>query len=476
MRNLLLALIIFFGSEHKAYAEDTTFSCNDPRVSMLDKLGITVYEEPITIALKKGIYVGDVYTKTIFAVKVKSVEASKLGEKYQLQGGDLILKTNSHVMSRPKRPFEEHYFKNQNANEQMEGRFHHNVDEFTLSFKRPPSSQIHMVIIRNPRIQCQTYKKLYVFVENLSSEIGRHFTNSRIAPIGSGDFTQYDLSKKLQAQKLPTPPVCQEGGDESFMEKCRSLITQIKDLDGRTPILQTTLDDASAIEDQDAKPLEEDRLKIYAESVDLMRRFKESQWDEESMGIYLQQIKDLDSRWQELKVALIQYQGKHAKEAREYTALWKAWEEDFKNISKQLNELQIHKQTAARKKEEAERDQVRVAKNQALESMIERHGAKDLTTSPQLTLSLTKNPFAYKDGNVFIQGLYVKNIEEGQALIDLAPLLSLHEYVIQMATNTNLALQQSMTRCVVEVMGTTNILQGGIERQIPHVKEVECLP
>lgn len=81
-----------------------------------------------------------------------------------------------------------------------------------------------------------------------------------------------------------------------------------------------------------------------------------------------------------------------------------------------------------------------------------------------------------QSSNVFVEGLYVKHINVNQALIDIAPALSPVGNIIHMETSRNLALDSGSIKCVVEVLGTTTILQGGIERTIPQVKEIECIP
>jgi hypothetical protein len=441
-----------------------SFACHRPQVSTIDQLGLVMRDQPETIQMRKNIRVNGRLQDALYALPIKDVEKGTLADTVGLKKGDKIFKIRGFFLERT------------GTKRQMENILNHHNKKISLFYFRDPFPEPRVVTLVKPESICKQYENLYQLASALSHEVNAHSTNARVASLGAEDFTQEDLSQKLQAHDLSDPPTCESNEDAAYLEKCHALITQIQDLGNRTAILQATLDETPVIADQDTTPLEEERLNLAVECGNIMRAIYEDRWKTDRFFTHANGLKDLDSRWRTHKAKLIQLQGTHTKEAREYTALWKAWKEDFKNISKQLNELQLHKQTAARKKEEAGREQVRVAKNQAMASLIERHGAKDLTKSPQLTLSLAKNPFAYKDGHVFVQGLYVKNIEDGQALIDLAPALSLHEYVIQMATNTNLALQQSMTQCVVEVMGTTNIMQGGIEREIPHVKEIECLP
>ncbi len=105
-----------------------------------------------------------------------------------------------------------------------------------------------------------------------------------------------------------------------------------------------------------------------------------------------------------------------------------------------------------------------------LERFLKRHKATRLTWDK--AGSFVANPFAYVGKNVLLPLVYVKNIGRSQAILQVYS----SQGIVQLDTRRNLAESQGGTiRCIGKVLGTVIVLQGGTEREIPHLREIDCL-
>jgi TonB family protein len=106
------------------------------------------------------------------------------------------------------------------------------------------------------------------------------------------------------------------------------------------------------------------------------------------------------------------------------------------------------------------------------QSLLSKYHAEDIS-SPIIGLQFSKNPYVYRGKAVFLTGMYVRNIGPDAAIVAVAVINS----AVQWNTSRNLAAEPEGTiiRCVVRMLGTIMIQQGLNEREIPNVKELECL-
>ena len=397
----------------------------------------------------------------VIALLVQSVEPGSIAEKAGLQPGDLIYRLRGI------------YFEKHSAEKQLNNILGHSLKRFTMLYFAA-SGESRSVIIPRPQSTCEQSQTVYTIAENLLAEIEIYRPSSPIQPLSISYLTTNITSPDVKAKEFLQLPNCEDSDDDDSKDSCQSLADKIKHLSDRIPLLRSALEIAQSIAKKDISQLTEERQQVYQEGLALLEDIKENRWNKE--GEDIEKLKIVDRHWRDHKANMLIWEEDMIKAAREYATLSKDWTEDFKDIQNQLVELQQHKQMVAMQKNQQVREQEQIATEQALTAMLERHHAENLTLSPHLTLSLVKNPYAYQSRNVFIQGLYVQHIKGQQALIDVAPTLSPIGNIIQLETSRNLALNLSVVRCVVEVLGTTMILQGGIERTIPNVKEIECLP
>lgn len=134
---------------------------------------------------------------------------------------------------------------------------------------------------------------------------------------------------------------------------------------------------------------------------------------------------------------------------------------------------------AAREVEERTHREITTAERATrLSKFLARHHAADLS-EPTKSVAFHNNPFAYQGQHVFLSGGYHKNIGRREAIVAIAPSQEPTDYIVQWDTARNLAelavSGSPFVRCVVKVLGTARVIQGIIEREIPHVQEVECL-
>lgn len=132
----------------------------------------------------------------------------------------------------------------------------------------------------------------------------------------------------------------------------------------------------------------------------------------------------------------------------------------------------------ARQAQEEQAARVAAERRQHLQEFLNKHHATDLSDWLKST-AFHNNPFAYQGQHVFLSGGYHKHIGKNQAIVAIAPSRDPADYIVQWDTPRNLAEEAAngkpFVRCIVKVLGTAQIRQGLIEREIPHVKEIECL-
>ena len=104
----------------------------------------------------------------------------------------------------------------------------------------------------------------------------------------------------------------------------------------------------------------------------------------------------------------------------------------------------------------------------AFVAFLRKYGATDMSNW-NASYKLSVNPFSYQGKRVFLSGQYHKNISRHKAIVTILP------DIVVWQTSRNLADGSPFVRCVVKVLGTTYVLQGGLEREVPHVQEIECL-
>jgi len=210
-------------------------------------------------------------------------------------------------------------------------------------------------------------------------------------------------------------------------------------------------------------------------------------------------LKGIPEAQESLSQEVVAWEQKRVVRQRETGTRLNQWQGQFMNARAALTKLQSKVQAYARKKQEEEQLRVRQlaeehakerrarqrqreereqeAREQAKEKFKEflaRHQAEDLTRSLVKRLSVTKNPYAYQNKNIYLDGMYVKNIGPTEAIVAISPAFD-STYIIQMDTARNLAANLDTVRCVMKVLGTVTIKQGLTTREIPHLEEVECL-
>jgi len=132
----------------------------------------------------------------------------------------------------------------------------------------------------------------------------------------------------------------------------------------------------------------------------------------------------------------------------------------------------------AQKAEEAQRQRQAAEYETRVQELLKRHKAIDLSDMRK-AIALLKNPFAYQGQHVFLSGGYNKHIGPGQAIINLVPAAFTNPNYVQWDTQRNLAelavSGKPYVQCIVKVLGTVSVIEGLVEMEIPHVKEIECL-
>lgn len=137
-----------------------------------------------------------------------------------------------------------------------------------------------------------------------------------------------------------------------------------------------------------------------------------------------------------------------------------------------------------------QREREKVAEKKAkFQSLLSKYHA-DAISSVTRVIQFFQNPFAYQGKMVFFEGSYLRNIGPNAAIVAIAAfvtnslgtplgqstMIRQSEVLVQWNTTRNLADEPTPTvQCVVKILGTTVIHQGLSEREIPNVKEVECL-
>jgi len=131
--------------------------------------------------------------------------------------------------------------------------------------------------------------------------------------------------------------------------------------------------------------------------------------------------------------------------------------------------------SAARQERETQARESRAREHELLSALLHKHNAQDFSSLSD-ALRLYQNPLAYQGKLLYLQGAYHRNIGRTEAIVAILPDRDPSTYVVQWDTIRNLAGEPTPTvRCVVRVLGTTVIHQGLIKREIPSVKEIECL-
>ncbi len=118
---------------------------------------------------------------------------------------------------------------------------------------------------------------------------------------------------------------------------------------------------------------------------------------------------------------------------------------------------------------------IQAEKERPFKELLHRHKAVDMSSLND-SYKLYVNPFAYQGKRVFLSGGYHKNIGRHEALVAILPDQNPTKYIVVWHTSRNLADGSPFLRCVVKVLGTTSVLQGMMEREVPHVQEIACLP
>jgi len=122
----------------------------------------------------------------------------------------------------------------------------------------------------------------------------------------------------------------------------------------------------------------------------------------------------------------------------------------------------------ASREQEAQHQKAEAAAQAPFLAFLRKHGATDMSDW-NASYKLSVNPFSYQGKRVFLSGRYHKNISRHEAIVTILP------DIVVWQTARNLADGSPLVRCVVKVLGTTSVRQGMIERDVPHVQEIECL-
>lgn len=461
----ILTLIPFFVAGQPIVLAGSELKCEKPEASQLELMGLGVNETPVEVPLTKKTSINGRMKDKVIALLVQSVESGSIAEKAGLQPGDLIYRIRGI------------YFEKHSAKKQLNNILSHSLKRFTMLYFAA-SGESRSVIIPRPQSICQDHQDLLEKVMSLRTEVE---TSRLLGSLQLRDFSAWETSilppsSFAKISDLPAPPSCQSDEHEDYLELCDTLTEDIQGLTAKIPDIQSALEKVKLVYRQDASPLIAEQERIIDEAAKLRNAITLNKWNKDAYGSHEQQLKDIHNHWQEYKASLIQREGKLTNATRAYETVVEEWEKNFKKVKIQFANLQLKKQQIAHQEAQKQKTHERNIASQLRTTLIEKHHAVDLTISAQHMVSLVRNPYAYQAGKVFVEGLYVKHIESKQALIDMAPTLSPIGNIIQMETSRNLALDAGVVRCVVEVLGTTMILQGGMERTIPHVKEVECLP
>lgn len=107
-------------------------------------------------------------------------------------------------------------------------------------------------------------------------------------------------------------------------------------------------------------------------------------------------------------------------------------------------------------------------------ALLNKYRAEDFSALSS-AYRLYQNPFAYKGKTLMVSGSYHKNLSVNEAIVAILPDRNPTRYIVQWDTEQNHAQGKPWLQCIVEVIGTSVVQEGLVERQIPHVKEVECL-
>lgn len=452
---LVCGLLLFSGGEAFGYAEK--LQCERRDISRIAIVGLSVNETPIEVPLAKKTLINSTMRNHVFALEVTDVTPGSVAQQGGLQPGDLIYKVRAL------------YFEKRNAKQQFNNILGHSTEQLTMHYFKKSGASHHIIFTR-PRSTCELSQLIYTKATHLLGSIELRHPSMPIRPLSISYLTDSTPSPEERAKQLPTPPNCEADHDKT----CLDLTEEIEALSGKITKLSAALDVARAIAHRDTSELKAEMQETYQKGLDVLDVIQQNRWDDPDGS--LKRVNLIEQQWQDHRSNMLKWEEELKVAAKEYLALSEAWEKDLKGIEAKFVDLQYHKQAIAKQQTQQKREQQQEAANQALTELLARHQAENLANSPQHTLALVRNPYAYQARKVFIRGLYIQHIKSQQALIDLAPMLSPIGNIIQMETARNLAVHSGAVQCVVEVLGSTSILQGGIERTVPHVKEVECMP
>lgn len=439
------------------------FDCFNPNISGLELAGFDVGETPIEFELDKPAFVDGTLTKRAFMVRIESVRGGSLADRVGIKVGDYLIQARGL------------YIKGRFHREQINNLLRTNMKAITLVIARPGVGTMSAKIPR-PKPICESYQALATKLDDIKDNIklSSYQINSQSSISSSWDT--HITTPALRAEQVPTFPSCPEELQEDLKSLCAQTTKQIYSLQERIPSLELALAHATELSQRDSSALELRKGDIKEEINRLLPQLEAARWDEPAYQGYLKKVNEIERQWQDHKGDFIQRQSEFVRAAKTYEEQAKAWGFDLKAIHDQLAKIETTKQQLARKVNDEKQKQENVVAAQRLETLLAKYQAEDLTVSTQHTISLVKNPYAYKGKNVFVSGFYLQHIGQNQALVDVMPFFSQIGNIIQIDTSRNFALEKKTVKCVVEVLGMTTILQGGIQRDVSHTKEVECLP
>jgi len=347
----------------------------------------------------------------------------------------------------------------------------------TLYYLRPSASTIQKATFFLPLSSCGKVQELTQLIFGANARIVKALRALNTKATREDDRIAIQNHTASLMKLASTNEHC-KGNDlpPQFTSKCQMTTNAIQQLDVElTTLIENfnKVDDATSAE---SKALAQDLDATYSELNNISALLKlEENPSSDFLATQVQRIAKIEDRVD----VLLQRVGKWGKtksaNSPHNNPVFAEWRNRLSEIHDGIFELQAkirhHDQVKRQKAAERAKEEAR----QAFLALLQKHQAVNLTSSLIKRTGFTKNPYAYQDQNVYIDGLYIKNIGKIQAIISVSPMFQHNENLIQVDTDKNFANADPHVKCVVKVLGTTFIQQGTIQREIPHVKEVECL-
>lgn len=431
--------------------------CDEPNISRAKLIGLTVAETPIEVYLSKKIMVNEDWRDRVYAVEVETVEPGGLADAVGLKPGDRIYRMHGS------------YFEKYDTKVKFHNIVRRTAKTFSIQYFQYPSGVAKSVTLPRQQPLCAHYNALAANIRDLQSGVG---------PASRSPWSSILASPDAKQQAIPDNPTCQLEDEQAIQDMCTTISTNLDRLRETIPDLQRLLDQATALDGRDRSPFEKERLALNNE---LSALLKADRWEGRAdYTAYLQQFKEIEPRWQDHQARFIQWEGEFWQAVKEYEAASQQWDEELKGVNEHLAQIDIERQQLVKLAQAKKARQAQEAKQQAqqqtFDAMLAKYQATDITTDWAVGLQFYQNPFAMTGENVYFSGGYHQNITPTQAIVAILPGNPSTTYIIAAETDKNFAAGFPAVQCVGKVLGTTQVQQGLILREIPHVEVIHCLP